>query len=96
MEKNILFELDFDIQLTSSYRFLERFGKIQKLDQVTFFLAQYMLELGLLDSKMNQFSNSLQALSAIYTAKKYLRCYNLQESSDTAFSLEDFDVKQYF
>jgi hypothetical protein len=53
MEKSILFELDFDIQLTSSYRFLERFAKIQKLDQVTFFLAQYMLELGLLDSKMN-------------------------------------------
>lgn len=53
MEKNILFALDFDIQLTSSYRFLERFSKHQKLDQVTFFLAQYLLELGLLDSKMN-------------------------------------------
>jgi len=25
MEKKILFELDFDIQLTSAYRFLERF-----------------------------------------------------------------------
>lgn len=76
MEKNILFALDFDIQLTSSYRFLERFSKHQKLDQVTFFLAQYLLELGLLDSKMNQFTNSLQALAAIYTAKKYLRYYN--------------------
>ena len=28
MEKRILFELDFDIQLTSSYRFLERFQKV--------------------------------------------------------------------
>ena len=28
MEKVLLFELDFDIQLTSSYRFLERFQKI--------------------------------------------------------------------
>ena len=27
-EKQILFELDFDIQLTSAYRFLERFAKI--------------------------------------------------------------------
>ena len=53
MEKSILFELDFDIQLTSSYRFLERFAKHLKLDKVTFFLSQYMLELGLLDSKMN-------------------------------------------
>ena len=53
MEKKILFELDFDLQLTSSYRFLERFSKLAKTDTVTFFLSQYMLELGLLDSKMN-------------------------------------------
>ena len=53
MEKKILFALDFDLQLTSSYRFLERFAKITKLDKVAFFLSQYMLEAGLLDSKMN-------------------------------------------
>ena len=58
-EKKILFSLDFDIQLTSSYRFLERFAKLANLDKVSFFLSQYMLELGLLDSKMNQFSPSL-------------------------------------
>lgn len=52
-EMLILMELDFDMQLTSSYRFLERFAKISKLDNVTFFLSQYMLELSLLDSKMN-------------------------------------------
>ena len=76
MEKRILFSLDFDITLTSSYRFLERFGKLARLDQVCFHLACYMLEVGLLDSKMNQFSTSLQALSAIYVAKKYLKFHN--------------------
>lgn len=96
MEKSILFQLDFDIQLTSSYRFLERFAKHQRLDQVTFFLAQYMLELGLLDSKMNQFSNSLQAVAAIYTAKKYLKCYNNSDANEAPFSLEDFDLKSQF
>jgi len=35
-----------------------------------------MLELGLLDSKMSQFSQSLQAVAAIYTAKKYLMLHN--------------------
>ena len=35
-----------------------------------------MLEVGLLDSKMNQFSTSLQAISAIYVAKKYLKFHN--------------------
>jgi len=39
MEKKILFELDFDLQLTSSYRFLERFSKLAKIDTVTFFLS---------------------------------------------------------
>ena len=53
MEKKILFSLDFDLNMTSSYRFLERFSKLVKLDNVSFFLSQYMLELGLLDSKMS-------------------------------------------
>ena len=76
MEKRILFSLDFDIQLTSCYRFLERFSKLARIDQVCFHLACYMLEVGLLDSKMNQFSPSLQAVSAIYVAKKYLKFHN--------------------
>jgi len=76
MERKILMAVDFDIQLTSSFRFLERFTKLSKIDTVTFFLSQYMLELGLLDSKMNLYRPSLQAVSAIYTAKKYLNFYN--------------------
>jgi len=71
MEKKILFSLDFDVSLCTAYRFLERFSKLCKVDDVTFFLSQYILELGLLDSKMTQFSQSLQAAAAIYTAKKY-------------------------
>ena len=47
-------------------------NKLAKIDNVTFFLSQYMLELGLLDSKMSQFPQSLQAVAAIYTAKKYM------------------------
>ena len=38
-EKKILFALDFDIQLTSAYRFLERYSKLLRLDRVIFFLA---------------------------------------------------------
>lgn len=56
METKVLFDLDFDISLCTSYRFLERFTKLGKVDSVTFYLALYMLELGLLDSKMSQFS----------------------------------------
>ena len=59
MEISQLMALDFDIQLTSPLRFLERFSKIAKLDNVTFNLSLFMLELGCLDSKMNQFRSSL-------------------------------------
>lgn len=70
MEQSILFHLQFDIQQTSSYRFLERYGKIAQADTVTSFLAQYLLELALLDSKMNQYKPSLLASTAIYVAMR--------------------------
>jgi len=68
MEFKIIFALQFQITETSSFRFLERYSKIAKADSVTFFLAQYMLELALLDSKMNQYLPSLQASAALYVA----------------------------
>lgn len=39
MERKILFNIDFGITETSSYRFLERYSKIAKADSVIFFLA---------------------------------------------------------
>ena len=39
MERKMLFSLDFDVSLGSAYRFLERFSKLAKLDNVKFFLA---------------------------------------------------------
>ena len=39
MEQSILFHLQFEIQQTSSYRFLERYSKIAKADSPTFYLA---------------------------------------------------------
>ena len=70
MEFNILHCVEFNIQQTSSYRFLERYSKIAKADSVNFFLAQYLLELALLDSKMNQYPPSLLASTALYVAMR--------------------------
>jgi len=55
MEMQILSRLEFRMCETSSYRFLERYSKFAKIeiDSVQFYLAQYLLELALLDSKMN-------------------------------------------
>lgn len=70
MEQKILFSIEFGICETSSFRFLERYSKIAKADSVVFFLAQYLLELALLDSKMNQYPPSLQASAALYVAMR--------------------------
>jgi len=70
MEQKILFSLDFCIIETSAYRFLERYSKIARADSVVFFLAQYLLELALLDSKMNQYPPSLMASAALYVAMR--------------------------
>lgn len=70
METQILISLDFNIQQTSAFRFLERYQKLFHLDNPSFCLAQYFLELSLLDSKMNQFLSSEQAITALYAAKK--------------------------
>jgi cyclin B len=58
MESQLLIILDFNIQQTSSFRFLERYAKVMHTDSVTFNLSHYLLELCLMDSKMNQFAPS--------------------------------------
>lgn len=85
MEYKILFALQFQVTETSSYRFLERYSKIAKADSIIFFLAQYLLELALLDSKMNQYPPSLQASAALYVAMRV----TLTESQHKTGSPED-------
>jgi len=70
MESDILFTLQFDIQLTSAYRFLERYSKIAKATTVEFHMSVYFLELSLLDSKMNQYKPSMQAAAALYISMR--------------------------
>lgn len=73
MEFKILNAIDFGISQTTAFRFLERYAKVAELDTVGFCLAQYFMELALLDSKMNQFQNSYIALSAIYATQRVLQ-----------------------
>jgi hypothetical protein len=72
MEQTILIALDFDISQTSPLRFLERMSKVAKADEIHVSLAQYLLELSLLDSKMNQFIPSEQAASSLLIANRMI------------------------
>ena len=84
MECDILCVLDFNLQQTSPYRFLERYTKVMKCDSVSFYLAQYLLELGLLDSKMAKFLPSEQAAAAVLYAERKIK----RNISSSAFLLE--------
>lgn len=85
MEGKILTALDFDILSTSPLRFLERYHFItgnrydtnnntaSEINSKSFYLAQYLIELSLLEYKMLAYQPSLKAASALYVARKIFR-----------------------
>jgi G2/mitotic-specific cyclin-B, other len=73
MEGNIVNSLKFNLTVPSSLRFLERYSRVEKLDKRSFFLAQYLLELSLVEYKFVKFSESLKASASIYLTNKLLK-----------------------
>jgi hypothetical protein len=53
MELEILDSSEYGMTMSSPYRFLERYSKIAKADNIIFNIAQFFLELALFDSKMS-------------------------------------------
>ena len=49
MELDILDALDFAITVPSAWRFMERFAKVTAIDEQSFFVARYLLELSLIE-----------------------------------------------
>ena len=76
MERDMLETLQFDIQITSSHRFLERYSKIQKADQLIFNMSRYLLELALVNYKMTKYRSSNLAASALYLSLKMTKSPN--------------------
>jgi hypothetical protein len=56
--------------MPTSYRFFEALAKISGMDIKNFYLAQFVLELSLLDIKFAEFKPSLLASSVIYLINK--------------------------
>ena len=72
MERSILITLEFSISTTSPYRLLQRFCKIAKSNEVPFYLAQYLIELTLLEWRMLVYSPSEVAAAALFLACRIL------------------------
>lgn len=70
MEAKILSSLEYNITTPSSYRFLERYSRLAELSQDDFFIAQYLIEIALLDYKLLKYSPSLTAASSVYLTNK--------------------------
>ncbi|CAK55764.1 unnamed protein product (macronuclear) [Paramecium tetraurelia] len=70
MEGQILQTLDFSITQPSSYCFLQRFGRIAGLDTKNLSLAQYLLELSIVDIKFMNYKPSFLSAAAIYLVHK--------------------------
>ena len=57
--------LDFKLIMVTSYRFFEAFAKISNMDIKNFYLAQYVLELSMLDMKFLEYKPRFLGSAAI-------------------------------
>ena len=70
MEERILSTINFDLNVPSSNRFLQRFSKFLGSPKKTVLFAQYLLELSLIDAAMLNYYPSLLAASSLYMSHK--------------------------
>jgi len=78
MEGQIISTLQFNMTTPSCYRFLERYSRLINMDQKSFNLCRYMLELSLVEYKMLRYVPSLLACGTIYLTNKLQKktCWN--------------------
>jgi hypothetical protein len=75
MEFNILNTLSFDVTFPTSFRFLERYSRCLgngEADLTLFSLAQYLIELSMLDVRMLIYKPSVMAASGLCLAHKII------------------------
>lgn len=66
--------MEFDFNLPSAFRLAQRFADLTNdMDEEVFIFACYLMELSLVDIKMNKWLPSRIAASAIYLSKKILK-----------------------
>ena len=75
MELSMLSELDFNVDFVSAYSFLERLSAMTESTLQTRHLAQYLIEISMLDYESIHTKASYLAASALYPANKLLRQY---------------------
>ena len=72
MEFDILKTLEFNVQIVTPYRFLERFTKFANVSPTVKELAQYLIEVSLMEQKMLIYQPSLIASSGLFLAMRVI------------------------
>ena len=72
MESQVLSTIEFELNVPTSFRFLERFGKVCGAKGQLWYLARYLIELPLIEQRMLQYSPSNLAASALYLSLKII------------------------
>lgn len=72
MEVSILETLGFDLTFTTSLRFLERYIILAECDSRIMAMSKYILELSLVEVRLNKWNQSLIASAAIFVSKKIM------------------------
>ena len=70
MEGKVLGSLMFNLTTPSSLRFLDRYSKLTGVDDRTYMMARYIIELAMVDYRMLKFTPSMLACGALYLACK--------------------------
>jgi len=65
--------LEFSITTPTSYRFLERFKKLAQVDDRTFFFAQYLQEIAMLDASLLKYKPSELAAGCLLLSAQHLQ-----------------------
>ena len=77
----MLLALNFNICFPTSYRFLQRYARLARCEDIVVVYSRYLMELALMDVKMNKWNPSLLACGAIYMSKKILHQRKLSWNS---------------
>ena len=72
MERAILSQLQFEIMLPTTFRFLERYSRVAQCSQLVYSLALYAVELSLIEVSMNSYAPDVLACAAIFLARKLI------------------------
>lgn len=89
MEADIIEVLDFNLIFETSYKFFEPLTKLCRMETKNVHLAQYVLEMSLLDTRFLQYKPSMMAASVVYLISKIRKMpesWSMQMESLTGYT----------